>query len=43
MLYFCANPTDGHYFHGRLDDVRHYNRVLSPDEVRALYLETRRD
>jgi hypothetical protein len=26
------------YFAGRLDDVRIYNRLLSADEVRALYL-----
>ncbi len=41
MLHVCTNPTDGRYFQGRIDDVRQYDRVLTPDEVRALYLETR--
>ncbi len=41
IVQFCGNPMEGHYFSGKLDDVRFFNRVLSPEEARALYLATR--
>jgi hypothetical protein len=40
MLHLCSNPTDGRYFHGRIDDLRQFDRVLTPDEVRSLYIAT---
>ena len=41
MLHVCTNPTDSRYFQGRIDDVRQFDRVLTADEVRSLYVETR--
>ncbi len=40
-VHVCGNPVNGRYFGGRIDDLRQYDRVLSPDEVRGLYLATR--
>lgn len=34
-----ANGSAERYFDGILDDVRLYDRALSPDEIQALYLE----
>lgn len=39
-VYFCGNPEQGGYFQGKMDDVRYYERVLTPEEVLALYSET---
>jgi len=39
-VYFCGVPG-GRYFEGLLDDVRLYDRVLSPSEVAALAIATR--
>ncbi len=41
IVQLCGNPMEGHYFQGKLDDVRSFNRVLSAEEARALYLATR--
>ncbi len=30
-------PQDGRYFSGLIDEVRIYNRALSPDEIKRLY------
>ena len=32
-----ADVVNGRYFNGLIDDVRIYNRTLSPDEIRRLY------
>ena len=39
-VYFCGVPG-GRHFEGLLDDVRLYDRVLSPSEVAALAIATR--
>jgi len=41
-VYVCANPADGHYFSGKVDDLRFYDRVLSESDVLALYERTLR-
>lgn len=37
--YFNGNPTDLHNLHGKIDDVRIYNRALTEDEINELYRE----
>jgi len=37
VIAFGANPLDGRYFPGQIDDVYFYNRVLSAAEVTALF------
>jgi len=41
-IYVCANPVDGHYFAGKMDDLRFYDRVLSEGDVLDLYRLTSR-
>ncbi len=41
-VYFCGNPLEGHYFKGLMQDVRYYDRALTPDEILALFSDTRR-
>jgi sulfatase modifying factor 1 len=36
-LIFAARGTAGHQWHGKLDDIRIYNRALSSAEVKSLY------
>lgn len=31
------SPKDGRHFHGKIDDLRFYNRALSTPEIKALY------
>jgi hypothetical protein len=40
LVEVCANTTSGYYYSGRVDDVRLYDRALTPDEVRDLYVAT---
>lgn len=35
----CNNIATNRFWHGKIDDVRFYNRVLSNDEVQSLYNE----
>jgi hypothetical protein len=37
-VYFCGGEPAGRFFKGRIDDVRQYDRVLSPTEVRSLFV-----
>lgn len=37
FVYLCGGDIAGHYFKGKMDDVRQYDRVLSVDEVRTLF------
>ncbi len=39
-VYFCGLPG-GRHFKGRLDDVRLYDRALSPSEIESLWIDTR--
>ncbi len=36
---YIGRRDDGSYLDGSVDDVRFYNRILSADEVKALYLQ----
>jgi hypothetical protein len=36
----CNRDTNNYFFQGKIDDVRIYNRVLSENEIDALYNET---
>jgi hypothetical protein len=36
---FCSGATCATYFNGTIDEVRIYDRALSSDEVKALYLQ----
>lgn len=40
LVEVCGNTTNGNYFSGRVDDIRLYDRVLTPEEVRDLYVAT---
>jgi hypothetical protein len=37
-LYFAGDPTgNNRYFNGTINDIRTYNRALSPEEIQTLY------
>jgi len=36
-FHLAANPGGGSWFNGKIDEVRIYNRVLSSDEVKAIF------
>ena len=38
-VFFGRRPGDGRFFNGKLDDIRIYNRALTPNEVAALATE----
>jgi len=37
ILGYSASPKNVRFFNGTIDDVEIYNRVLSPEEIKALY------
>ena len=40
-VFFCGvDASGGHYFTGAMDDVRQYDRVLTPSEVEAIFVAT---
>ncbi len=39
-LYVGSSRTPGSFFPGSIDEVRVYNRALSPDEIKRLYRQT---
>ena len=36
-MYIGFQADDNAYFDGKIDEVRIYNRILSPDEIASLY------